>query len=530
MNDAQEKLNVEDGAEVRPFYDYGVGVDTHRDFIQVCVLVRQGDAIKRYESEHLTAWENLVGAGKWARRVIMEKSVPTIEPEPLRYSIESTSTYHLPVLKAFQGKPSVVNPILASTGRRKTDKLDARMLSYQSMTGLWPESFIVSPEIQEFRLLMKQRGCHLRECTAITNRINNYILRFGHTLGSYQSIRGKECRALIEDMCGDGFVYGGGNLAIGAGRFICPDGLPSGVKKIILEMYVEYDLHNEKAEYYQKQALRYAKNIFWETDSGYVKGDKLIDNLLSVPSVGVITALLWLAEIVTPLRFGSAPQLAAYCGCDPSLKVSAGVVTSQTRRKGNAKLHHQLMMAAGACINRHSEPFGQWGRVIHRKHVKGGYKKACGAVSRRIAVSMYYVHKLNVPFSYDKYNFYKFDVPDLPIGDMGLSKRVESLLVSKGLTFCKIVSSKIVFTGFFAYSPKLFLQECNFSKIAVLKVSNLTQIALKPQKNFSLYIGSFRPSVAGKNWVIEQKRPYFSPFAGKVFFASAECLFTYIGY
>jgi len=440
MNDVLKKLKVEDGAEVTPFYDYGVGVDTHRDFIQVCVLVRQGDIIKRYESEHTTAWENLVSAGGWARRIIREKSVPTIEPEPLRYSIESTSTYHMPVLKAFQGKPSVVNPVLASPGRRKTDKLDARLLSYQSMTGLWPESFIASPEIQEFRLLMKQRGCHLRECTAITNRINNYILRFGHTLGSYQSIRGKECRALIEDMCSDGYVCGDGNLAIGARRFICPDGLPDGVKKIIMEMYAEYDQHSEKVDYYQKQALEYAKNIFWETGDGYVKGNKLINNLLTVPSVGVITALLWLAEIVTPLRFGTAPQLAAYCGCDPSLKVSAGTVTSHTRRKGNAKLHHQLMMAAGACINRHSEPFGQWGHAIHRKHVKGGYKKACGAVSRRIAVSMYYVHKLNVPFSYDNYNFYKFDVPDLPTESMGLSKRVESLLLANGLSNSKFIA------------------------------------------------------------------------------------------
>ncbi|MDR1559076.1 MAG: hypothetical protein LBS84_05125, partial [Clostridiales bacterium] len=56
-----------------------------------------------------------------------------------------------------------------------------------------------------------------------------------------------------------------------------------------------------------------------------------------------------------------------------------------------------------------SEPFGQWGYAISKKHAKGGYKKASGAVSRRIAVSMYYVHKHNEPFRYDKYNFYKVD-------------------------------------------------------------------------------------------------------------------------
>jgi len=317
-------------------------------------------------------------------------------------------------------------------------------LSYQSMTGLWPESFVVSPEIQEFRLLVKQREYHLRECTAITNRINNYILRFGHTLGSYQSVRSIENRALLEDMCSEGYVYAEDPLGAGAGSFVCPDGLPDQVKKIILKMYSEYDLHNEQANCYQKQAMAYAKNILWETDDGYVKGDKLIKNLLTVPSVGEATILLWLSEVVTPLRFKTAPQLAAYCGCDPSLKISAGKVTSQTRRKGNARLHNQLMIVAGACINRHSEPFGQWGYAICKKHAKGGYKKASGAVSRRIAVSMYYVHKHNEPFSYNKYNFYKIDVPDMIVDDMGLSKRVVKLLNTNGLINSKSIADMYV--------------------------------------------------------------------------------------
>jgi transposase len=400
--------------------------------------------IKRYESKHPTAWKSLVNAGEWACRTIREKSIPTIEPNPLRYTIESTSTYHLPVLKAFQGKPSVVNPVLAGSSRRKTDKLDARLLSYQSMTGLWPESFVVSPEIQEFRLLVKQRDYHLRECTAITNRINNYILRFGHTLGSYQSVRSMENRALLEDMCSEGYMYADDCLGTGAGSFVCPDGLPDQVKQIILKMYSEYDFHNEQVNSYQKQAVGYAKNVFWETDGGYVKGDKLIKNLLTVPSVGEATVLLWLSEVVTPLRFKTAPQLAAYCGCDPSLKVSAGKVTSQTRRKGNARLHNQLMVVAGACINRHSEPFGQWGYALSKKHAKGGHKKASGAVSRRIAVSMYYVHKHNEAFRYDKYNFYKIDVPDVQVDDMGLSKRVVNLLNANDLFNSKSIADMYI--------------------------------------------------------------------------------------
>ena len=440
MNEVLEKLSVEDGAEVKPLYDYGVGIDTHRDFIQVCVLVRAGAVIRKYESEHPTTWGGLVGAREWIINTIRTKSMPTIEPEPLWYTIESTSTYHLPVIKAIKGKPCVVNPMLAGSVKKKTDVLDARLLSYHGIAGLWPESFVVPPEIEEFRLLMRQRQYHSRECTAITNRINNYILRFGHTLGSYKSIRSIENRAVIEDMCTDGYVYTDNYPGMDAGRFICPDGLPPEVKNILKDMFNQYDSHAEKVKHYQKLALASAKKINWETGSGYVKGEKLIKNLLTVPSVGDLTALIWLSEIMTPLRFETAPQLAAYCGCDPSLKVSAGKVTSQTRRKGNAKLHYQLTDIAGGCINRHSEPFGQWGYAITKKHARGGYKKASGAVARRIAVSLYFVHKYNTPFSYDNYNFFKIDVPDVPLCDMGFSKRLENLLASSGLTDSKVIA------------------------------------------------------------------------------------------
>jgi len=444
MNEVLEKLCGEDGAEVKPLYDYGVGIDTHRDFIQVCVLVKSGAAIRKYESEHRTTWGGLVGAGEWITDTIKEKSMPTIEPGPLRYTIESTSTYHLPVIKAVKGKPCVVNPVLAGSTKKKTDVLDARLLSYQCMTGLWPESFVVPPEIEEFRLLMKQRQYHSRESGAITNRINNYILRFGHTLGSYKSVRSIENRALIEDMCKDGYVYKENCHGTEAGRFICPDGLPHEVKSILKDMFSEYDAHAEKVKHYQKLAMDSAKKINWETDSGHVKGDVLIKNLLTVPGVGDLTALIWLCEIMSPLRFETASHLAAYCGCDPSLKVSAGKVTAQTRRKGNANLHFQLSEIAGSCINRHSEPFGQWGYAISKKHAKGGYKKASGAVARRIAVSLYFVHKQNVPFSYDKYNFYKIDVPNVPLCDMGFSKRLENLLSSTGLADSKAIAQSYI--------------------------------------------------------------------------------------
>lgn len=73
-----------------------------------------------------------------------------------------------------------------------------------------------------------------------------------------------------------------------------------------------------------------------------IPGDELITLLTSVTGIGTITALVWLCEIVIPNRFRHPKQIAAYCGYNPPLKVSAGKVTSHTRRKGNEILHSIL--------------------------------------------------------------------------------------------------------------------------------------------------------------------------------------------
>jgi len=363
----------------------------------------------------------------------------------MRYTIESTSTYHMPVMKAWGGKPCVVNPALASASRRKTDKLDARLMAYQSMTGLWPASFVPNPDVQAFRLLMKQRQDAACAATTATNRINNYLLRFGHTIGAAGSVRGSTSRAIIEDMCKDDFEYHDGMYeGLREGEYICPAGLPGDVKPLIKSMWDEFDRQKSRENEFHRQAVNKAKGMMWEMKSGEIKGDALLKNLMTVPGVGEMTALTWLAEVVTPLRFEVKEKLIAFCGCDPSLKISAAKVTSHTRRGGNTRLHYQLIKVAGSCIGRHSEPFGQWGYALLQRHAKGGYKKACGAVARRIATAMYFIHLNGEPFSYGKYNFYKIEVPDIPLDDMQLSNRTRNVLTASNLSASQAIASLFI--------------------------------------------------------------------------------------
>jgi len=70
---------------------------------------RVGDDVRRAEKEFTTAWEDILRAKSWAMQVLG----PLAQADVLRYCIESTGTYHMPVLRAWEGIPRVVNPQVA---------------------------------------------------------------------------------------------------------------------------------------------------------------------------------------------------------------------------------------------------------------------------------------------------------------------------------------------------------------------------------------------------------------------------------
>lgn len=91
--------------------DYGVGIDCHSRFIQVCVLTRDGDTISRWERRYSTTWEELCEALDWVISTlsgVLGVRAPTCNA--LVYCIESTGAYHYPVISCWAGYPCVVNP------------------------------------------------------------------------------------------------------------------------------------------------------------------------------------------------------------------------------------------------------------------------------------------------------------------------------------------------------------------------------------------------------------------------------------
>ena len=400
------------GVEVQHLRSYGVGIDCHSKFISICVHVRNNHKILRYSCEADTDWNSLVLAKQWVLDTIQKHSDPVPDlSQPLHYVIEATSTYHMPVVRAWQGLPSVINPMIAGAAKKKTDKLDAERLSFHDLTEVWESSYVPSDDIQELRVLIAERDHFLKLATQCSNRINNIIVRFGLTIGRGSSVtKNPDIRALLEDLISD---------SPSAHDNICPLSLPPDIKHLIRLEYRYYDEFTSQADYFLQLIRQKVLSMEWETKDGSLSGDEMVRLLCTTPGVGEITCFTWLAYIGTPNRFRNAKALAAYAGLDPSLKVSAGKVTSTKKRGGCQILHKILVAGADRIMRNHSEAFGRWGYQMAIS--SGKWKKGSNAVGRKMCTAMYYMMLTAQEFSYKNYNIMKdaviFDISvnDLPL-------------------------------------------------------------------------------------------------------------------
>lgn len=417
------------GQPSRELNQYGVGVDCHSGFFQICILIPSGREHRKLEQKVSALWDELRAAQAWVLRVLREQGID-VAPSELRSTCESTGQYHMPLGLAWKSRPSVINPSDTSHIRRKTDRLDAPKLAQHSLNGLWRESWMAPDRIQELRVLAIQRGKLVGERTRLSNRINGDMLRFGHTIGQVGEINGSVVRPLIEDYCRHGKV--------GLHReFFSDIVIPPGVSVVFDQRWKRIDEIDQEIKTLEQACVNLVDSQEWCVGSGRrVGGSQLRKSLESIPGVGTWTAIIWLAEVGDILRFATVNRLIAYAGLDPSGAVSAGKVVDTQVRKGNVRLHYALRNAARAML-RHAPScqFSVGARAYLGRQSRGGKSKAIHARARRVCKAMYYCHLKNEPFDESEYGalLSESSYPDCPVGEMGLSAGVVRILKGNDL-------------------------------------------------------------------------------------------------
>jgi transposase len=408
---------------------YGVGVDCHSNFFQICVLIPNHFEIQKFELKVCALWSELRNGLNWVL-LALEKHGIEIAPSELRYTCESTGQYHMPLCQAWKGRPSVINPSDTSHVRRKTDRLDAQKLAQHSLHGLWRPSWMAPDEIQELRVLAIQRGKLIGERGRLSNRINSEMLRFGHTIGQVGAINGPVVRPLIEDFCSTGKV----SLHR---EYFSDVPIPPGVSVVLRQRWKRIDELKQEIKVIEDACTSQIESLVFNLGKGrHAQGSELRECLQSIPGVGTWTAIVWLSEVGDIDRFPTVNRLIAYAGLDPSEQISAGKVVSTKVRKGNKRLHNALRNAARAMLS--SAPtcvFSVWARAYVGRQSRASKSKAMHALARRICKVMYYCHSRKEHFDGSKYRdlLQERNHPDCAVEVMGLSAAIVRILKGNGL-------------------------------------------------------------------------------------------------
>ncbi len=360
---------------------FGVGIDCHKDMVWACIL--QPDFVEQTQravvAKYGTDPEQLRALHTW-----LNVQVP---PSFRNFLIESTSTYHYPVmLELDDWVPTVINPKLVGSSKRKTDRWDAKMLAHHSMAGTFPAYTPLTWDEyatrQTYRRWLKLHGTLRRNIRALASRFCLFGINPEANYGTakWERVWSYLCRPLLGP-CTDPPA----ELAEFAGRIrLVPWILQAGANEQFREI----------------QRCREQVGVLWSmllraTPPG------ALGLLRSVPHVGEKAAICFLCEVgVDPCRrFRSVRSMVAYAGFDPSKRVSADKVTSHLPTAGNKFLRRCFLQAASGAMLSKSGRLAQFGQTVRGRGGRRGWFWGVNAVGRKLITYCFAVLRNGEPYS-----------------------------------------------------------------------------------------------------------------------------------
>ena len=235
----------------------------------------------------------------------------------------------------------------------KTDRRDARKLAIKMYRGELRPLYVPDKKTQDLRALGRSKINASRHVTKLVNEIGSLLRSWGIVLDcSLLSVKGQ---------------------------------------KLVEKSKPRLPEHSLKALELWLDMLKTARKVEAELEKA-VKAEATKDEtcqiLMSVPSVGPLTALVVRAELGDVRRFASARQLICYCGLSPSVFASADKVHYGKLNKAcNRFLKYVLVLRAqGMARSKAENPMRQtYWRVFFRS--KSNHAKI--AVARQLARVIY---------------------------------------------------------------------------------------------------------------------------------------------
>ena len=289
-----------------------VGIDYHKDMLQVCVLNEDGTVgANRRSANDIEAVVQLIGR---------ERVAVTVAAEACDGSAAFLDALH----QRTGWKVKLCHPGYAQrmrNNRDKSDRSDSELVADLTRIGYLPEVWLAPQELRDLRSLVRYRWTQMKQARATKLRI----------------------RALLRN--NRIWVPEGVSLWTIAGKQWLESalGLPEH-SAWILRRYV-----SELSRLHQ-EVRGTTRRLFT-----YVKQDEFCKKLLEQRGIGIITAAVMRAEIGTFSRFKNGKQLAKFCGVSPCNRSTGGTTADcGIIRAGNTVLKNCITQGVWTLI-RHDE-------------------------------------------------------------------------------------------------------------------------------------------------------------------------------
>jgi len=256
-----------------------------------------------------------------------------------------------------------------SARMNKSDRADAEGLAQLARTGWYREVHIKSEASDRLRLLLGARGRMIDIRRDIEAQARGVLKTYGIRLGTITQGRN---RASFRDQ-----------LRAAA------SGDPT-LEMVTASLIVVHEVACAETTAIDDELMVIAR------------GSELARRLMTVPGVGPIVALNFIATVDDAGRFAKATDVGAYLGLTPRRYQSGEMdYSGRISKRGNSGMRTLLFEAANVLITRvrRFSPLKSWAmRLAARK----GFKKAAVAAARKIAVVMLRLWRDGTTFAWTK--------------------------------------------------------------------------------------------------------------------------------
>jgi transposase len=323
-----------------------IGVDLHLRNATLCQQVDGSERSLRTLPLHSAEWHAF-----W-------KSIPTASDVFVEMS--RTTWWFARWIQEQGHQVHVVDPTRSramAAGRPKTDRCDARWLAEMGAKGVLHEVYVIKPETEQLRELVRHRALWVRDQTRIKNRIH------------YQLARGQR-------RCPHRSVFTQKGL-----RWLETQELSQPYAQSLGNHLTHFQFVHQEVEQATEQLLSAAADA------------RTLTLLLSIPGIGDLTARTLLAEIETIHRFPHPEKLISYTGLAPRVRQSSSMDRrGALTKRGSVWLRTALGESAQIAVRRPN----QFQKIFRRVSFRRGRNVGIIATARRLAEVIWHVWSKDV--------------------------------------------------------------------------------------------------------------------------------------